>query len=154
MRSLTARQELVVAHVYEQFGWSLLRLARVTGVGRRAIENALRRQGVIFRKTAIPHRASPMTDAAVRDWFAAAARPEQADEVGEPPAPLTRTITLGTELVLTYSRRRCQRCEQVTEHAPRCPYCGEWLDPPPRTQRDVDVQTLYDEQTRGLPPRS
>jgi len=137
---LTPRQAFIAATLYAEYGWSALQIAFASGYGRRAVENAIRNQGVrIYRggwHTRLRRPDGPhITPLAVAHWFAAAREfidplpPEQSTEVG------------GVTFIL-FRRRRCPRCEHLTTYAISCPRCGEVFDPPDRRQErhqpDID----------------
>jgi len=132
---LTARQEQVVAQLYERHGWSCGQIAEVLGVGRRLVENVLHRRGVALTHRGRWRRQPTPGVRAAREWFAAAARPEQADDVK----------VEQQEWGGAYRRRRCPSCELLTAYVHRCPRCGHDFDANVRADRDVE-QT-YDEET-------
>lgn len=101
-----------------------MKIATALGLGRRVVENALRRGGVEISAKKRTTLAPTLSSEAARAWFAAAERPEAAEL--HDPAPPQRLV----EGVTTFRRRRCQGCGQLTSYVVTCPRCGAPLDAP------------------------
>ncbi len=140
--SFTPRQELVLKRLYVESGWSVPMIQRALGLGRRRIENALRRVGVTVthgKREGHALRAVVLATAVL--WFAEAERPF------EDPAPPTRTFTgVGGELTLTFRDRRCQVCGALSHYLTTCPACNTPLDAP-TPDLDPTVAALLREET-------
>jgi len=146
--TLTHRQAFIAATLYQEYGWSALRIAMASGYGRRSIENAIRRQGVrIFRggwHTTLRRPMGPdITPVAIAHWFASAR------EFIDPLPPTKATEVNGVAFIL-FRRRRCPRCEHLTTYAIACPQCGELFDPPDRRRQPapLDIDRRHPSQAR------
>jgi CO/xanthine dehydrogenase FAD-binding subunit len=119
---LSSRQAYVVERMYLDFGWSAVAIALALDLGRRTIENALRRRGVqVMRRSKKAFEGRPeLTPAAAKQWFDRAATEELADL--EPPS---KPDANGTEV---FRRRRCQACSTLNSYISHCSACGEMLD--------------------------
>lgn len=136
--TLTLRQEFVLAQLYVEHGWSVPHLERTLGVGRRMIENALRRQNVELRRGKSPRIHGALPDVAALEWFAEAARPER---VMTDPAPQTRDVTaVSGEITTVFRDRRCQHCGTTNHYVSTCDTCGAELAyrRPDRVAAEVD----------------
>jgi RNA polymerase subunit RPABC4/transcription elongation factor Spt4 len=118
---VSPRQARVLGRLYLDYGWSAVGLAGALGLGRRSIENALRRAGVeLQRRGNDPMAGAPDLNAeAARAWFfGTAPGPE---EGGEP-------SIVDTGATLVFRRRRCQACGRLAAYATSCPGCGQELN--------------------------
>jgi hypothetical protein len=141
--ALTARQEFVLARLYIEHGWSVPRLAASLSLGRRLIENALRRQNVELRRGRASHVSGTLTDEAAVSWFTEAKRPERAME---DPAPQTRAATsaLG-EVSLVFRDRRCQACGVTNHYVNDCVACGAPLNYRKPDKLAAEIADLFQE---------
>lgn len=144
---LTPRQGWVAARLYEEFGWSATRIARASGAGRRAVENALHRAGVRPRRRARDARAElQISEAEAVAWFAEAGRPERAEVESTHVPPTADVVLPDGEVVTTYDRRRCAGCGRLNAHAVVCAGCGVRLD---AARPDVDpiIASIIEKET-------
>jgi hypothetical protein len=134
---MTPRQEEVAAQLYEDYTWSTAMLVRALGAGRRAVANALERQGVELRKSRRPNALTPVLPFETgRAWLLDAGKIDRAQAKRE---PAVKTLPDGRQ---TYKRRRCQECLTLNGHATHCNACQQPLD---YTKPDSDVADIYRE---------
>jgi N-acetylglutamate synthase-like GNAT family acetyltransferase len=111
---LTARQEFVLVRLYEDFGWAAVPIAKAVGLGRRLIENALRRNNVQLRRRSNKVKHVYLTAEAAKQWFDAAGEEDRAALENPTPQRMNET----------YRRCRCQHCLRLNEYATNCAGCG------------------------------
>lgn len=145
MTDLTFRQELIFVRLYATHGWSVPYIAEVLGLGRRLVENALRRQNVTLRRGKTSLVSGAMTPAAACAWFADAGRP---DRLLEDPEPQTRAVTdPGGDVTLVFRDRRCQACGYLNHYVDTCAICGATLSYRRPDPTAVDVESIILEAT-------
>jgi hypothetical protein len=125
---LTARQAFVLERLYLAHGWSVVRLTKVLGVGRRTIEAGLRRRGVHLGPGG-PGVMFQITESAARSWFADAERG---------PSPRDQPVKVRRGLAI-YRDRRCWLCGRRNVYRVRCHACRAVLAYPATLEELRDV---------------
>ena len=134
-RPLNQREAFVVERLYSGQRWSVPRIARVLGLGRRLIENCLKRQGVTLARGRPVWEEAALTDDAARAWFLN----ERDFDDESPPFKETKEGP-------AFRRRRCWKCQRLLAYRVRCG-CGARLNAPPVEDEVADLRE--EEENRG-----
>jgi hypothetical protein len=132
--------------LYLSFGWTAKEIAGAVPCNMRTVLRELRRRGIEPRRRPPSARVALTLDAA-RSWLAAAI-----DRPAASAYPSFLQAPIPGEGAPIYPRRRCRRCEHITEWSNTCARCGHDLTKGVDIV-DPEVAAIYSEElSRGITP--